>query len=91
MTPPTTETARRDHEDIDARFRRISDRILDGIEQTLDELAQPAELSAAIERAAAHALDAQAVALRCRHALCRRVKRCRRRPCAVPAPGADGG
>jgi hypothetical protein len=91
MTQPSSEPARRDPEDVDARFRRISDRILDGIEQTLDELAQPDALRAAIQRAAAHALDAEAVALRCRHALCRRVKQCRRRPCAVPAPGVDGG
>jgi hypothetical protein len=90
MTPHTTETARRDQDDFDARYRRISDGILDGIEQTLDELAQPDGLRAAIQRAAAHALDAQACALRCRHALCRRAKRCRRRPCAVPAPGVGG-
>ncbi len=90
MTQPTSEPARRDPEDLDARCRRISDRILDGIEQTLDERAQPAELRAAIQRAAEHALHAQAGALLCRHALCRRAKRCRRHPCTVPGPTQHG-
>jgi len=88
MSPHSIETPRRDQEDFDARFRRLSERILDGIAQTLDDLAQPDDLRAAIRRAAAHALDARAAALRCRHALCRRAKRCRRRPCAVPALAA---
>lgn len=89
MPQHATEPPRRDREDPDARYRHISARLLDGIEQTLDELERPAALRAEIHRAAEQALRAQAGALLCRHALCRRVKRCRRRPCAVPARGID--
>lgn len=90
MTPYTTQIPRRDHETLDARVRRISDRILDGIEQTLDELAQPDALRAAIQRAAEREMEAQASALLCRHALCRRAQRCRRQPCAVPVAAQQG-
>jgi hypothetical protein len=91
MTPHSTEPPRRDPEDFDARSRRITDRILDGIEQTLDDLARPAALRAALQRAGEQALEAEARVLRCRHALCRRVKQCRRRPCAVPAGPTQQG
>lgn len=74
------EPAHRD-DDLDARTRRIRCRILDGIEQTLDELAQPQLTRAAI----GHAVRVHAAALLCRHARCRRAKRCRRDPCAVPS------
>jgi hypothetical protein len=87
MTPHSIDTPRRHHEHLDARYRRLSDRILDGIEQTLDDMAEPARLRAAIQQAAEQALRAQADALLCRHALCRRAKRCRRRPCTVPPAG----
>jgi hypothetical protein len=81
MTPHTINSQRHDREDPDARYRRISDRILDGIEQTLDELARPARLRAAID----HAVAAHCAPLLCSQALCRRAKRCRRQPCTVPA------
>ncbi len=79
MTPHTIKPAARD-DDSKAREQRIRSRILNGIEETLDELAQPRELRAAIERA----LQARCAVLLCRQALCRRVKRCRREPCTVP-------
>ena len=72
-------------DDPNARELRIRRRILDGIEQTLDEIARSDRLRAAAERAAL----AHYAALLCRHARCRRAGRCRRQPCAVPsAPGA---
>lgn len=88
MTPHSIEPAARD-DDFKARERRIRRKILDGIEETLDELAQPRGLHAAIEpeqisNEARRAMRAQCAALLCRQALCRRAKRCRRHPCAVP-------
>lgn len=80
MTPHTIKTAARDNA-IEARERRIRNKILDGIEETLAELAQPRVLRAAIE----DEVRAQCAALLCRQALCRRAKRCRRQPCAVQA------
>ncbi len=80
MIPHTIKTAARD-DDFAARELRISAKILDGIEETLDELAQPLLLRAAIE----DEVQAQCAALVCRQALCRRAKRCRRQPCKVPA------
>lgn len=80
MTSHTIDTAHSD-DDIDARIRNISDRILDGVEETLDDLAQPHQLHAAIERV----VLAQCAAMVCRHARCRRAQRCRRTPCAAPA------
>ena len=82
MTSHATEAAPRD-DDFRARERRIRAKILDGIEETLEELAQPRVLHAAIERAA----RTHCAALLCRQALCRRAKRCRRKPCAVRAAG----
>ena len=76
---PHNDTARRD-DDLDARTRRISGRILDGIEETLDELAQPRLLRAAIE----HIVRSQTAPLLCHQATCRRAKSCRRKPCTVP-------
>ena len=75
------EPAHRDDEDLDSRTRRIRERLLDGIEQTLDELAQPQLTRAAID----HAVRVHTAALLCRHARCRRAQRCRRDPCAVPS------
>ena len=80
MTSQSIDTNSHD-DDIYTRIRRISDRILDGVEETLDDLAQPHELHAAIERV----VLAQCAALLCRHARCRRAQRCRRTPCAAPA------
>jgi hypothetical protein len=79
------EPAHRNDDDLDARTRRIRCRLLDGIEQTLDELAQPRVLRAAIERE----VRVHAAALLCRHARCRRAQRCRRDPCAVPSEDAQ--
>lgn len=92
-TPHTIDTISRD-DDFDARTRRIRAKILDGIEETLDELAQPRMLHAAIEREEVlsevrRAVQAQCAALLCRQALCRRVKRCQRDLCAVPASAYD--
>jgi hypothetical protein len=89
MTPHLTDTARRD-DDFDARTRRIRARILDGIEETLDELAQPRALHAATPREeilseVRRAVQAQCAALLCRQALCRRTRSCRREPCVVLA------
>ena len=80
MTPFTTDTPD-DDDDLDARTRRISHRILDGIEETLADMAQ----SHAIQAAIARETLAQCSAQHCRHALCRRAKPCRRQPCAVSA------
>ncbi len=84
MTPHTIDTAA--HDDFDARTRRIRDQILDGIEETLDELARPRVRRAVI----VSEVQAQCAALLCRQALCRRAKRCRRTPCAVTASGVRG-
>ena len=77
---PHNDTARLD-DDLDARTRRISGRILDGIEETLDELAQPRLLRAAIETA----VQARCAARLCRNATCRRAGSCRRKPCTLPS------
>lgn len=84
MTEHTIKASARD-EDVKARERRIQSRILDGIEETLDELAQPKNHIAVLHAAIAQAVTAQCAALLCRQALCRRAKRCRRQPCMVPA------
>ena len=81
--PPHTIDPTHGDDAFDARTRRIRDRILDGIEETLAELAQPPALHDAIERA----VRARYAALLCRQATCRRAKRCRRQPCTVPAAG----
>jgi hypothetical protein len=93
MTLPTIDTAHPD-DDVDARIRRISDRILDGIEETLTELAQPRVLGTAIEGGhildeARRAVQARYAALLCPQARCRRANRCRRQPCVVPASAFD--
>ena len=79
MTPHTIKIASRD-DDVGARERYIQNRILDGIEETLDELAQPDTRRAAIDRI----VQARCAALRCRHATCRRARSCRSQPCRVP-------
>jgi hypothetical protein len=81
MTAHPMEFARRQPDDLDDRTRRIRERLLDGIEQTLDELAQPHLTRVAID----HAVRVHTAALLCRRARCRRAKRCRRDPCAVPS------
>ena len=68
-------------DDLKSRELRIRGRILDAVEGTLDDMARSDRLRAAAERAAL----AHYAALLYRHALCCRAKRCRRRPCAVPA------
>ena len=71
-------------DDFDARCMRIRQRLLDGIEETLDELAQP-DVTHSLQRAAiARAVQMQVAPLYCRQVLCRRAKRCRRDPCTVP-------
>ena len=77
--------------DLDARCQRIRQRLLDGIEETLDELAQSNHQPAAQQAAIADAVWAHVAPLLCRQATCRRAKRCRRNPCAVPrvAPGHE--
>jgi hypothetical protein len=66
-------------EDPKARELRLRGRILDAVEQTLDEMARSDALRAAAERAAL----GHYAALLCTHALCRRAKRCRRQPCVA--------
>ena len=73
-------------DDLDARCRRVRGRILDAIEETLDELAQPATQRAAM----ADTLWAHAAPLLCRQTSCGRAKRCRRKPCIVPRAAAAG-
>jgi hypothetical protein len=80
MTACQIKTAIRD-DDGEARERRLRGQILDGIEATLTELAQPHPLSAAIDRA----VRAQCAAVLCRHAMCRRARRCRGQPCKALA------
>jgi hypothetical protein len=85
MTPYTIDTARRADDDLNVRTRRIREKLLDGIEATIDELARP---RGAIEReeilgTVRRAVQAQCAFLLCRHALCRRAQRCRRQPCVV--------
>jgi len=75
--------ARLPPDDLDARTRRIRDKLLDSIEATLDELAQPRTIHDAVSRAVQRAMQSHRAALLCRQALCRRAKRCRRDPCAV--------
>lgn len=72
---------KRDPDDIDARCARIIQRILDGVEQTLDKLEQPDVLQATIARVA----HAHIAPLFCGRALCRRARRCCKQPCEVPA------
>lgn len=82
MTPHSIDTPGHD-DDFDARTQRISGKILDGIEETLAELAQPRALHAAIEQI----VRSQCAALLCRQAMCRRANRCRRQPCMAPDAG----
>jgi hypothetical protein len=74
-------------DNLDGRIRHIRGRILDGIEQTLDEMDAPATQRAAIARA----VQAQVAPLLCRQATCRRARRCRRTPCTVPQVLAAAG
>ena len=83
MTPHPIDTAARG-DDFEARARRIRGRILDGIEETLDELAQPRVRRAAIDHQVQDILQAHRAASLCRQALCRRAKRCRSEPCKIP-------
>lgn len=83
MTAHPMQSARQQPDDLDDRTRRIRDRILDGIEATLDELAQPRTIDDMASRAVHRAMQSQRAALLCRQALCRRAQRCRRDPCAV--------
>ena len=55
--------------------------LLDGIEATLNELAEPHARRAAIE----HIVRSQTAPLLCRQATCRRARSCRRKPCTVPS------
>jgi hypothetical protein len=68
-------------DDLDARCARLHERLLDGIEDTLDALATQDSQRAAIARA----IQAKIAPLMCRHALCRRAQRCRRQKCTVAA------
>ena len=77
--------APRPDDTFDVRARRIGGRILDGIEDTLTELAQPCVQRAAIE----HIVKSQTAPLLCRQATCRRAKSCRRKPCKVPGFAAS--
>lgn len=83
MTAHPMQSARQQPDDLDDRTQRIRDRILDGIEATLDELAQPRTIDDTVSRAVHRAMQSQRAALLCRQALCRRAQRCRRDPCAV--------
>ncbi|MGN6114078.1 MAG: hypothetical protein ACTHN2_01060 [Nitrobacter sp.] len=85
MTAYPMQPARQQPDDLDDRTRRIRDKILDGIEATLDELAQPRTIHDTVSRAVHRAMQSQRAALLCRQALCRRAQRCRRDPCAVPS------
>ena len=76
---PHNDTARR-NDTFDDRVGRMRDRILDGIEATLNELAEPHARRAAIE----HIVRSHTAPLLCRQATCRRAGSCRRKPCTVP-------
>lgn len=76
---------RHSDDDLDARCRRIRQRLLDGIEETLDELALQGEPFATQQAAITHAVQAHIAPLCCPQALCRRARRCRTQPCKVPA------
>lgn len=84
-TPTPSLSPAASDDDLDARIRRIRRRILDGIEATLDDLAQPVVPRAAI----ANAVAAKAAPRVCPQATCRRAQRCRRTFCIVrdmPSP-----
>lgn len=83
MTAHPMEFARRQPDDLDDRAQRIRDKILDSIEATLDELAQPRTIDDMVSRTVHRAMQSQRAALLCRQAMCRRAQRCRRDPCAV--------
>jgi hypothetical protein len=67
------------HDDPEDRCQRLRGKILDGIEDTLDDLAQPEAQRAAIT----DAMWAHVAPLLCQQAKCRRAKRCRSDPCIV--------
>ena len=89
ITHPAARHNRSPDDDFDARRARIIGRILDGVEQRLDELEQPAVARSLLHASIARVVHAHIAPLSCGLALCQRARRCRGNPCTVPRATND--